>query len=108
MMMRIFFFLFIVFCGIAEPLLFAQPPMMPRPVKKYIEFGFDIPNTAYLKEHHEEMQRTTMFDGVILSLEATDEAGEIIKTWSIMDGKPWKTEWFETAIADLKAEGDDE
>ena len=102
-MPRLFLFLFAAHCLFAETLLVAQPPTYPQPVKKFIQFGFEIPNTAYLKEHHEAMQRTTMFDGVIINLEAPDDDGKLVRTWSIMDGKPWKPEWFETAIADLKA-----
>jgi len=80
--------------------LFAEP-LEYR--KKFIELGWDIPNTAYLKEHHEEMQRTTPFDGVKLALEATAPDGKRYSSQSMMDTQPWNPVWFATAIEDLKA-----
>ena len=71
--------------------------------KKFIELGWDIPNTAYLKEHHEEMQQTTSFDGVMLALEATAPDGKRYSSQEMMDTQPWNPAWFATAIDDLKA-----
>ena len=71
--------------------------------KKFIQLGWDIPNTAYLKEHHVEMQRTTPFDGVMLALEATAPDGKRYSSQSMMDTQPWEPAWFATAIEDLKA-----
>jgi len=71
--------------------------------KKFIELGWDIPNTAYLKEHHEEMQRTTPFDGVMLALEATAPDGKKYSSQRMMDAQPWDPAWFAEAVADLKA-----
>ena len=71
--------------------------------KKFLQLGWDIPNTAYLKEHHAEMQRTTPFDGVMLSLEATAPDGKRYSSQSMMDVQPWEPAWFKAAIEDLKA-----
>ena len=71
--------------------------------KKFIELGWDIPDTAYLKEHHEEMQRTTPFDGVMLKLETVAHDGKRYSTESMMDAKPWDSAWFVTAVEDLKS-----
>ena len=71
--------------------------------KKFIELGWDIPNTAYLKEHHDEMQRTTPFDGVMLALEATAPNGKRHSSQSMMDTQPWEPAWFAAAVEDLKA-----
>ncbi|MDR0335872.1 MAG: hypothetical protein LBI18_02165 [Planctomycetaceae bacterium] len=73
------------------------------PSKKFIELGWDIPNTAYLKEHHKEMQQTTPFDGMMLALEALDSEGKKISSQHMMTTQKWEPAWFETAIADLKS-----
>jgi len=73
------------------------------PNKKFIELGWDMPNTAYLKEHHEEMQRTTPLDGVILSLEGTAPDGKKYSSKRIMDAQSWDPAWFAQAVDDLKA-----
>ena len=72
------------------------------PGKKFIELGWDIPHTAYLKEHHEEMQRTTPFDGIMLALEATAPDGKHYTSQSLMDAQSWEPEWFAPAIENLK------
>jgi len=71
--------------------------------KKFIELGWDIPNTAYLKEHHEQMQQATPFDGVMLALEVTAPDGKRYSSQSMMDAQPWESAWFTTAVDDLKA-----
>ena len=71
--------------------------------KKFIELGWDIPDTAYLKENHAAMQQTTPFDGVMLALEATSPDGKKHSSQSMMDAQAWDSAWFATAIADLKA-----
>ena len=73
------------------------------PNKKFIQLGWDIPNTAYLKEHHEEMQQTTPFDGVMLALEATAPDGNRYSSQGMMDSQPWDPAWFAQAVDDLKA-----
>ncbi|MCL2743174.1 MAG: hypothetical protein FWE67_04915 [Planctomycetaceae bacterium] len=71
--------------------------------KKLIQLGWDIPDTAYLKEHHEEMQQTTPFDGVMVSLETTAPDGKKYGSRGVMNADPWDPAWFVTAIDDLKA-----
>lgn len=71
--------------------------------KKFIELGWDIPDTAFLKEHHEEMQRTTPFDGVMLALETTAPDGKRYSSQSIMDPQAWDPAWFKRAVADLES-----
>lgn len=72
-------------------------------VRKFLECGKNVPNTAYLKTYHEEMQRTTPFDGVVLSLEATAPDKKRCSSLSIMDAAAWDPAWFRRAIVDLKA-----
>ncbi|MCL2104106.1 MAG: hypothetical protein FWH21_03495 [Kiritimatiellaeota bacterium] len=73
------------------------------PRKKFIELGWDIPDTAYLKAHHEAMQQTTPFDGVMLALDATAPDGKKHSSQRMMDAQAWDPAWFATATADLKA-----
>jgi len=84
--------------------LFASAvPAQVVPGKKFIELGWDIPNTAQLKAHHAEMQRTTPFDGVMLALEAVTPDGKRLSSQSMVDAQPWDAAWFAQAAADLKS-----
>jgi len=80
--------------------LFAQDDF---PNKKFVELGWDIPNTAYLKEHHEAMQRATPCDGVMLALEGTAPDGKKYSSQSMMDAQAWDPAWFVQAADNLKA-----
>ncbi|MCL2743926.1 MAG: hypothetical protein FWE67_08745 [Planctomycetaceae bacterium] len=71
--------------------------------KKLIQLGWDIPNTAYLKQHHGEMQRSSPFDGVMLALDVTAPDGKRYSSQTMMTAQPWDSAWFATAIEDLKA-----
>jgi hypothetical protein len=71
--------------------------------KKFIELGWDIPNTSYLAAHCEEMQRSTPFDGVMLSVEGTSPDSKHFSTQEMMDTTPWEPAYLELATADLKA-----
>ncbi len=71
--------------------------------KKFIELGWDIPDTAFLRAHAREMEREGPFDGVIFRVEAAAEGGGRVSTESGWDRRPWRREWFEPALADLKA-----
>ena len=71
--------------------------------KKFIELGWDIPNTAYLKAHHEEMQQTTPFDGIMLALETTGADGKRYSSQAMMDAQVWEPAWFAACTDDLKA-----
>lgn len=71
--------------------------------KKFIELGWDIPDTAFLRAHHRQMEQETSFDGVIFRVEATNGAGKRVTTQAGWHGEPWKQEWFHGALADLKS-----
>ena len=73
------------------------------PNKKFIELGWDIPSTLDLREHWQEMERTTPFDGVMFSVEARDDQGNRLSSQSIWDARPWKREWLKSALEDLQA-----
>lgn len=71
--------------------------------KKFIELGWDIPDTAYLKAHHASMQRETPFDGVVLELEGVTPEGRRLSSQSMMDSQPWAPAWFAAARSNLAA-----
>ncbi|MBP7826217.1 MAG: hypothetical protein KA236_06680 [Verrucomicrobia bacterium] len=71
--------------------------------KKFIELGWDIPDTAFLRQFADEMEREGPFDGVIFQVTAKTDNGRTISTQSGWDPMPWKKEWFHPAVADLRA-----
>jgi hypothetical protein len=76
----------------------------PSPArKKFIELGWDIPSTALLRESWREMEQSTPFDGVMFKVETKDDQGRKLSSEAIWDSRPWKREWLEAALADLKA-----
>jgi hypothetical protein len=46
-----------------------------EPNKKFIQLGWDIPSTTQLREHWQQMEETTPFDGVMFRLEVQDDQG---------------------------------
>jgi hypothetical protein len=72
------------------------------PDKKFIELGWDIPSTAQLREHWQEMEQTTPFDGVMFRVEVQDDQENRLSTQAIWDGKPWKREWLKPPLEDLR------
>jgi len=79
----------------------ADEPAAPR--KKFIELGWDIPSTSLLRESWREMEQTTPFDGLIFKVETKDDHGQKLSNEAIWDGSPWKREWLQAALADLKS-----
>jgi hypothetical protein len=77
--------------------------LSPSPRKKLIEVGWDIPDTAFLRGHHPEMERTAPFDGLNFYVTAAKPEGGRADSLKIWDGQPWQRTWFTNAIADLKA-----
>jgi len=71
--------------------------------KKFIELGWDMPDTQFLRAHCSEMEREGPFDGVIFRVEATGDDGKKVGTQAGWSREPWKREWFNAALADLKA-----
>lgn len=73
------------------------------PSKKFIQLGWDIPNTAFLRTQCQEMEASAPFDGVIFSVEYTDDQA---RTWSSLqawDTQPWQRAWLQSAVDDLHA-----
>ncbi len=71
--------------------------------KKLVQLGWDMPTTHFLKEHHRSMQETTPFDGTMFEVRIDLGEGITYSSSSFWDATPWKAEWFEGPLADLKA-----
>lgn len=71
--------------------------------KKFIEFGWDMPDTKFLREHSREMEKEGPFHGVIFRVEAQTADAKRVSTQAGWNREPWKREWFHAALADLKA-----
>ncbi len=70
------------------------------PHKKFIELGWDIPSTQFLRENYKEMQENTPFSGVIYKLHPSNEGSS---SEGMFSASPWKREDFQSCIDDLKA-----
>ena len=49
------------------------------------------------------MEQTTPFDGVMFKVDAKDRQGGTLSSEAIGDGRPWKREWLQEALVDLKS-----
>ena len=79
--------------------LLLQATAAPAPAKKLIEFGWDEPDTSFIRNHLEEM-RQTPFDGCVFHVDYRKPNGEKGSfTW-----KAWGQEVFtEADLADARA-----
>ncbi|MDD4267759.1 MAG: hypothetical protein PHO07_10540 [Pirellulales bacterium] len=71
--------------------------------KKFIELGWDIPDTAFLRAEHLAMEQEGPFDGVIFRAGAKTGDGKSVSTQAGWNRQRWNKEWFEDARGDLKA-----
>ena len=71
--------------------------------KKFIQLGWDIPDTQFLRAHHRQMEQEGPFDGVIFRVEARTGDGKKAGTQDGWNRDPWERDWFNPALADLKA-----
>ena len=69
---------------------------------KFVELGWDIPDTAFLRAHGADMERDGPFDGVMFRVDGTAPDGKF-NSQSAWDARPWKRQWLAPALADLKA-----
>lgn len=74
---------------------------MRRP-KKLIATGWDMPDTARLRENLEQMERRP-FDGVVLEAVGRRDDGRPCRLRLAFVEEPWQEAWFESCIDDLKA-----
>lgn len=80
----------------------AAPAQSLWPRKKLIETGWDQPNTAALRAHLAEMEKQP-FDGLVVGADGKDDAGKSVSLRAIFDPRPWKQQWFQGCVDDLKA-----
>ncbi len=88
-------------CGLlafVAPAAAAQPP-----VKKLIEFGWDEPDTAFMRQHVAEMERTP-FDGCVFHVNyAKPGGGQGNFTWECWSKRAFTEAELKPALDDLKA-----
>ncbi len=87
--------------GGARPAPAQDPPTAPPPAraKKLIEWGWDEPDTAFLRENVERMEQLP-FDGLVLHA-LSSEGGNL--AWEIAGSRRFELDEFAAAIADLQA-----
>lgn len=74
-----------------------------QPGKKLIEFGWDEPDTAYMRDHITEMEKTP-FDGCVFHLTYTKPDGSTAAAvWETWGKHAFTADDFAKARADLKA-----
>lgn len=73
------------------------------PQKKLIEFGWDEPDTAFLRKHVREMEKTP-FDGCVFHANVIEKDGEVANlAWLGWGRRGFSIEQLTPAINDLKA-----
>jgi hypothetical protein len=75
--------------------------------KKLIQYGWDTPDTAYLRKHLKRMEESSPFDGLVIAARALAGEGKLGGTdslaWTAFQRKRFTPDNYEHAIADLKA-----
>lgn len=89
-----------VCCPLGSSCRAAEPA---GPKVKFIELGWDIPSTAFLREHGAAMEKSAPMDGVMFKAEFRDDQGKALSSEAVWDAQPWKREWLEPAKSDLQA-----
>jgi len=90
----------LVLAGLTTPLgaADAQPGQM-----KLIEFGWDEPDTTFMRAHLEEMERTP-FDGCVFHVNYSKPAGgQGSFTWECWGTRAFRREELQPAVDDLRA-----
>src|SRR5262249_30240012 len=101
-----------IWCGIIAALVLQLPPTSAEKKqhsKKFIYYGWGIPDTQYVRGHWQEMEEMP-FDGITISV-AIDRAswqkgntGNVNQLgWQIMSSRRFRHEDFRETISDLKA-----
>jgi hypothetical protein len=93
----------LLFIALGTTSLFPAIAQTATPLrKKLIEAGWDKPNAATLRQNLAQMEQTP-FDGVTLVIEGKNDKGNVVAMRSAFSGIPWKKEWFQSSVDDLKA-----
>jgi hypothetical protein len=88
--------------SLARDLFRSRAPGSSRQ-KKLVEFGWDEPDTAFLRKHIAEMERTP-FDGCVFHVNAAKSGGGAGSfTWECWGKRAFKEEELRAALEDLKA-----
>jgi hypothetical protein len=69
--------------------------------KKLIEMGWDKPDTAALRANLAQMEQTP-FDGALIGVTGKDDNGKTVEVRLASSNVPWKKEWFQQSVDDLK------
>lgn len=81
----------------------ATRPAAGAPAKKLIEFGWDEPDTAFMRRHIAEMERTP-FDGCVFNLPYTKaDGGQGLFMWECWGRRAFTEEELRPALEDLRA-----
>lgn len=73
-----------------------------RIAKKLIATGWDHPDSQRFRQHLAEIEKRP-FDGVVLELIGRNDEGKPVSLRAGFSSTPWKAEWFQPCIDDLKA-----
>ncbi len=71
------------------------------PRRKFVELGWDIVDTAYLRAHHAEMERNAPFDGAMIRVAGKTADGKPAHSEWCWDAVPWDRASFQPAVDDL-------
>jgi hypothetical protein len=70
--------------------------------KKLIEYGWDVPDTRYVRDHVREMEKMP-FDGVVIHVGQSGQEGPLPASWRCWGKKRFEPKDYEPAIDDLRA-----
>ncbi len=88
-------------CGVSG---LAAGKASPYAGKKLIEYGWDVPTVAYVREHVREMEKVP-FDGIVMYVPWPRDLKDntAMLPWRVFSKTRFTPEQYEHAIADLKA-----
>ena len=82
--------------------LILSPAFAGTKGKKLIEYGWDVPDTLYMREHVREMEKVP-FDGVVIRVSRRGAGGNWGIGWETFSKKKFELKDYDYAIEDLKA-----
>lgn len=72
------------------------------PRKRFIELGWDIPSTQFIRDHYQTMEADSPFSGVIYRIQPEKGEWKDSSEW-MFSAEPWKREDYASCIEDLKS-----
>lgn len=81
-------------------LTFSLTALADVPTKKFIELGWDIPNTQYIRDHWQEMEANAPFAGIMYEIRA---AAGGTSSQHFMSPADWNREDFQSCIDDMNS-----